>query len=41
LHLPLLALIFTAFNAVVLAIRIRIETHALSATGGRLARPIQ
>jgi methyltransferase len=41
LHLPLLALIFTVLNAAVLAIRIRTETHALSATGGRLARPIQ
>ncbi len=30
LHLPVLALIFTAFNAVALAIRLRIETHALS-----------
>jgi len=36
LHLPLLALIFTVLNAVVLAIRIRIETRALSATGGPL-----
>ena len=41
LHLPLLALIFTGLNAAVLAIRIRSETHALSATGGRLARPVQ
>jgi methyltransferase len=41
LHLPLLALIFTALNAAVLAIRIRAETHALSATGGRLARPVR
>ena len=41
LHLPLLALIFTALNAAVLAIRIRTEAHALSATGGRLARPVQ
>ena len=41
LHLPLLALIFTALNAAVLAIRIRAETHALSANGGRLARPVQ
>ena len=41
LHLPLLALIFTALNAVVLAIRIRIEAHALSAACGRLARPVQ
>jgi len=41
LHLPLLALIFTALNAAVLAIRIRAETHALSATGGRLSRRAQ
>src|SRR5882672_362448 len=41
LHLPLLALIFTALNAAVLAIRIRAETHALSATGRRLARPVR
>jgi methyltransferase len=41
LHLPLLALIFTALNAAVLANPIRAETHALSAAGGRLARPIQ
>jgi methyltransferase len=41
LHLPLLALIFTALNAAVLAIRIRIEAHALSAAGGRLARRAQ
>jgi methyltransferase len=38
LHLPLVALIFTALNAVVLVIRIRAEAHALSAIGGRLAR---
>ncbi len=41
LHLPLLALIFTGLNAAVLAIRIRAEAYALSATGGRLARPVQ
>jgi methyltransferase len=41
LHLPLLALIFTGLNAAVLAIRIRAEADALSATGGRLARPVQ
>jgi methyltransferase len=41
LHLPMLALVFTALNAVVLAIRIRIEAQALSAAGGRLARPVQ
>src|SRR6478752_7249426 len=41
LHLPLLALIFTALNAAVLAIRIRAEAHALAATGERLARPVQ
>ena len=41
LHLPLLALIFTVLNAAALTIRIRTETHALSATGGRLARPVQ
>ena len=38
LHLPLLAVIFTALNAAVLAIRIRIEARALSAVGGQLAR---
>ena len=37
LYLPLLALAFSGLNAVVLAIRIRIETRALSAAGGRLA----
>ena len=36
LHLPLLALIFTVLNAAVLAIRIRAEARALSATGGPL-----
>lgn len=41
LHLPLLALIFTGLNAAVLAIRIRAEADALSANGGRLARPVQ
>jgi methyltransferase len=38
LHLPLLALIFTALNAAVLAIRIRVEARALSAAGGQRAR---
>ena len=33
LHLPVLALIFTGLNAAVLAIRLRAETRALSATG--------
>lgn len=37
LHLPLLALIFTALNAAVLVIRIRTEARALSETGGALA----
>lgn len=37
LHLPLLALIFTALNAAVLAIRIRAEARALAAKGERLA----
>jgi methyltransferase len=41
LHLPLLALIFTALNAAVLAIRIRAETSALSAAGSRFARPAE
>jgi len=41
LHLPLLALIFTALNAAVLAIRIRAETSALAAAGGRLAHPAE
>lgn len=38
LHLPWLALIFTASNAAVLAIRIRVEARALSAVSGQLAR---
>jgi methyltransferase len=38
LHLPLLALIFTALNAAVLVIRIRVEARALSAVTGQLAR---
>jgi len=38
LHLPLLAVIFTALNAAVLVIRIRAEARALAATGGQLAR---
>ena len=41
LHLPLLALIFTALNAAVLVIRIRAETSALSAAGSRFARPAE
>lgn len=36
LHLPWIALIFSALNAAVLAIRIRAESHALAATGGRI-----
>jgi methyltransferase len=35
LHLPWIALIFSALNAGVLAIRIRAEQHALAASGGR------
>jgi methyltransferase len=35
LHLPLLALIFTASNIAVLAIRIRVEARALAAIGER------
>jgi methyltransferase len=38
LHLPWLALIFTALNAAVLVIRIRVEARALSAVTGQLAR---
>jgi len=38
LHLPLLAVIFTALNAAVLVIRIRTEARALTATGGQFAR---
>jgi methyltransferase len=38
LDLPLLALIFTALNAAVLVIRIRVEARALSAVSGKLAR---
>jgi methyltransferase len=38
LHLPVLALVFTALNASVLLIRIRIEARAL-AEGRHLARP--
>jgi methyltransferase len=41
LHLPLLALIFTALNAAVLVIRIRAETSALAAAGGEFARPAE
>jgi methyltransferase len=35
LHLPWIALIFSALNAAVLAIRIRAESHALTASGGQ------
>jgi methyltransferase len=38
LHLPVLALVFTALNAAVLWIRIRAEARALSAVRGQLAR---
>jgi methyltransferase len=38
LHLPLLALIFTALNAAVLVVRIRVEARALSAVDGQRAR---
>jgi methyltransferase len=38
LHLPLLALMFTMLNAVVLVIRIRAEARGLSAIGGTPAR---
>jgi methyltransferase len=38
LHLPVLALIFTALNAAVLWIRIRAEARALSSLRGQLAR---
>jgi methyltransferase len=38
LYLPWLALIFTALNAAVLVIRIRVEARALSAAGDQLAR---
>jgi methyltransferase len=37
LHLPWLALIFSVLNAVVLAIRIHTEAHALDAIGGPAA----
>jgi len=37
LHMPLLAVIFTVLNAVVLVIRIRIEARALAAVDGQLA----
>jgi len=40
LHLPVLALIFTVLNAVVLVIRIRTEARALSAASGELARTV-
>jgi methyltransferase len=33
LHLPLLALIFTVLNVALLAVRIRVEAHALGAIG--------
>jgi len=38
LHLPVLALVFTALNAAVLWIRIRAEARALSSLRGQLAR---
>lgn len=38
LHLPLLALIFTVFNVALLAVRIRVEAHALCAIGGPRTR---
>jgi methyltransferase len=38
LHLPLLAVIFTVLNAVVLVIRIRVEARALTTVEGQLAR---
>jgi methyltransferase len=38
LHLPWLALVFTALNAAVLVIRIRVEARALAAVDGQLAR---
>jgi methyltransferase len=38
LHLPWLALVFTALNAAALVIRIRVEARALAAVDGRLAR---
>ncbi|MEO8319410.1 MAG: isoprenylcysteine carboxylmethyltransferase family protein [Bradyrhizobium sp.] len=38
LHLPVLALVFTALNAAVLWIRIRAEARALSTVRGQLAR---
>ncbi|MBX9649299.1 MAG: hypothetical protein K2X57_19845 [Xanthobacteraceae bacterium] len=38
LHLPVLALVFTALNAAVLWIRLRAEARALSAVRGQLAR---
>ena len=41
LHLPVLALVFTALNAAVLVIRLRAETSALAASGGRFARPAE
>ena len=36
LHLPWIALVFSALNAAVLAIRIRAESHALAVGGGRI-----
>ena len=38
LHLPWLALVFTALNAAALVIRIRVEARALAAVDGQLAR---
>ena len=38
LHLPLLALVFTALNAAVLVIRVRAEARGLSVIGGTPAR---
>lgn len=34
LHLPWIALVFSALNVAVLAVRIRAESHALAASGG-------
>jgi methyltransferase len=38
LHLPEVAIVFTLLNAAVLAVRIRAEARALSASGGGLSR---
>jgi methyltransferase len=37
LHLPWIALVFSALNAMILVVRIRAESHALATSSGRIA----